>query len=568
MTEDRQAQLLARWLDAGPGEAVPDDLEPEVAEAVFALRPAMAPPPRVDLDDILGAVTAGPFSNPDAPASPEESAAAARLAARIDGAAPLAGEGEDEEDLALEAVYALRPDLAPPPRFDLDAVLGGLRTGPLQPMPSAIAEDRAPAGGPDAPPAPDGLLPLHASRRRASRWSAWGALAAAALVMVVALPASLSLYRGGMMEPPAEQAAGPFPAADALGSPSRESLPEMEGAPRRDVSASAKRARKEAKPSEPASPMQDSGDGWRQRQAPAGLEASQGWDGRSAGGAGSAGSIGGLERADKGSAREADASSAERRSDDVPLAGAVAVTAGPRAEPAAPPPPPAPAAQQPAASTLGIAELDDGVARDQDAQTIVATGRSFADDESAAARSSADLQSLPPVEAAPAAVASSRSQATASRGGGGRASSAAPASAPTLRAPAAAEVPQIEESEDVLAEGAKEKTVAKESKKPADNERSGADQALKDASALLGAGQRDAAIARLLPLLDSADPAVVGEAAIQIAALQLSAGRPELAQAALDRALAAGPSTVLRGRLLAMQRKVEEAQKAAVPAEP
>lgn len=74
MTELNEPKLLATWLDAHPGEAPPEGIDPAVVEAVYALRPDLAPAPRVTLDDILGGVTTGPFARTQAPAVPVEPA--------------------------------------------------------------------------------------------------------------------------------------------------------------------------------------------------------------------------------------------------------------------------------------------------------------------------------------------------------------------------------------------------------------------------------------------------------------------------------------------------------------
>ena len=58
--EERQAQVLADWLDGAGGE-LPDGLDVEVAEAMIALRPDLAPPPRVTADDILAGLAMGPL---------------------------------------------------------------------------------------------------------------------------------------------------------------------------------------------------------------------------------------------------------------------------------------------------------------------------------------------------------------------------------------------------------------------------------------------------------------------------------------------------------------------------
>ena len=62
MNENREAQALARWLEEHPGQAPPPDVDPEVIEALYALRPDLAPPPNVRIEDILGAVDSGPFA--------------------------------------------------------------------------------------------------------------------------------------------------------------------------------------------------------------------------------------------------------------------------------------------------------------------------------------------------------------------------------------------------------------------------------------------------------------------------------------------------------------------------
>ena len=61
MSIEQQAEQLAEWLEANPGTPPPADIDPEVIEAVYSLRPELAPPARVDLDEILGSVEEGPF---------------------------------------------------------------------------------------------------------------------------------------------------------------------------------------------------------------------------------------------------------------------------------------------------------------------------------------------------------------------------------------------------------------------------------------------------------------------------------------------------------------------------
>jgi hypothetical protein len=62
VNENREAQALARWLEEHPGQAPPPDVDPEVIEALYALRPDLAPAPSVRIEDIFAAVGSGPFA--------------------------------------------------------------------------------------------------------------------------------------------------------------------------------------------------------------------------------------------------------------------------------------------------------------------------------------------------------------------------------------------------------------------------------------------------------------------------------------------------------------------------
>ena len=55
MTTSRedQAGSFGRWLDQTPGSPPPADVDPDVVEAIYALRPDLAPAPRLTADDIL-----------------------------------------------------------------------------------------------------------------------------------------------------------------------------------------------------------------------------------------------------------------------------------------------------------------------------------------------------------------------------------------------------------------------------------------------------------------------------------------------------------------------------------
>ena len=58
MSIEHEAEKLAQWLEANPGTLPPEGLDPEVIEAVYALRPDLAPAPTIDLNDIFDTVQA------------------------------------------------------------------------------------------------------------------------------------------------------------------------------------------------------------------------------------------------------------------------------------------------------------------------------------------------------------------------------------------------------------------------------------------------------------------------------------------------------------------------------
>lgn len=64
MNERHQAELLSRWLAAGAKGEPPPGLDPDTVAAVWALRPELAPAPRVSVDDILAGLSSGPFAVP------------------------------------------------------------------------------------------------------------------------------------------------------------------------------------------------------------------------------------------------------------------------------------------------------------------------------------------------------------------------------------------------------------------------------------------------------------------------------------------------------------------------
>lgn len=78
MSESSEAKLLADWLQSPPGTPAPEGLGADVVAGVYALRPDLAPPLRLTLDEVLGSVSAGPFAG----ASTRKDAA--RVAERVD----------------------------------------------------------------------------------------------------------------------------------------------------------------------------------------------------------------------------------------------------------------------------------------------------------------------------------------------------------------------------------------------------------------------------------------------------------------------------------------------------
>jgi hypothetical protein len=63
MSTEDPTQALQRWLESPPGTKPPAELEPDVVQAIYALRPERAPAPRVTADDILASITEGPLAN-------------------------------------------------------------------------------------------------------------------------------------------------------------------------------------------------------------------------------------------------------------------------------------------------------------------------------------------------------------------------------------------------------------------------------------------------------------------------------------------------------------------------
>ena len=62
MNEERQAQLLAEWLEAPEGTPVPEGLDLDVAETMWVLKPELAPAPRMTSADLLASLDEAPVA--------------------------------------------------------------------------------------------------------------------------------------------------------------------------------------------------------------------------------------------------------------------------------------------------------------------------------------------------------------------------------------------------------------------------------------------------------------------------------------------------------------------------
>lgn len=151
MTEQEQAQALARWLADGAQGAPPDGIDPDALAAVYALRPDLAPPPSLTINDLLDGLTDGPFADGAAPddtvvpfpvpaSRPQEAdqddVVAPRAATRPWWRHPAAGVA-----LALAAtlLIVLRPDAPDAPTARLDRPSDDLL--PAAEEPAGAAED-------------------------------------------------------------------------------------------------------------------------------------------------------------------------------------------------------------------------------------------------------------------------------------------------------------------------------------------------------------------------------------------------------------------------------------------
>ena len=175
MSEIQQAQALADWLADGEGGT--PVLDADVLEAIYALKPALAPAHAVTIDDILDSLTDGPLVDP---------AVAESLAAWL-GSPPGTPPPRNLPVGVVEATYALRPELAPAPRLSIDDVLSGLSEGPLaaQENPTLRVVETPTVAAPSTAPS--------------GRWTnlggtrVWGAVALAAAILLTVIPDSATV---------------------------------------------------------------------------------------------------------------------------------------------------------------------------------------------------------------------------------------------------------------------------------------------------------------------------------------------------------------------------------------
>lgn len=105
---------------------------------------------------------------------------------------PSAGPPQGLEDEVVEAMVALRPELAPAPTLSLDDILAGVTEGPFarrSEAPVSISDEELDARRSEMPVSQAEVIDLAAARRRRNRiWGGVGAMAAAALVLFTILP--------------------------------------------------------------------------------------------------------------------------------------------------------------------------------------------------------------------------------------------------------------------------------------------------------------------------------------------------------------------------------------------
>ena len=565
-TIEEQAAQLARWLDEHPGSAPPDGVDPDVLEAIYALRPDLAPAPSFSVDDILAGITSGPFAQPSAAAA----------------------------DATGELVEL--PAHEPPPPIPEDDETESTAT-----IPSPTVVD------------------LATERRKRSpwMWSAVGAVAAAAMALIVAIP---HLDRGisdeALYAPLQQPSAAPSSSTIAeVADAEADYAPAAVAEPEPEEAEQALERQLQA-PDLPVADLSAARDS-RSLDAAGASEATLAGDGSTSRSTGALGEIQRdadprkEERVQSGpSAPKAGAAEPPPASWYSPSADAPTTTSGiatPSAAPAGGPPPAEPSpvehapvvsgaypAQPSATDALALDDdLDQGAAGfadrwdeaaepeapvDYDAEVLLTSEQSRRaerkrkDDnergvELEAEEEDASRAELPRGEVESASAA--RYGAARVRGqGGGRSSRADKPRADNLEglddAPAAAtgaatlgldELRASANPLDYRSEWYQSDPVLDPATKAQ------LASAYGQAQAAVVAGAPTTASAALEPLLTNAHPRVVQDAAFRIATLQLQQGQRSSALASVDRGLAASNSpTVFRSRLLALRGSILEEQ--------
>ena len=530
MTEERAAAALSRWLQQPPGGPVPEDVDPDALAAVAALRPEHLPPARVSIDDILAEVLDGPLGATDA-----ERAEAQAYGDALD-------QDPEDADLPWDPRLAMRPDLAAPPRVALEDILADVRTGPMRAPDLGEAVPTLPASmGELAPLVADEPALIEAAnrvpgapRRRFPAWFWTGAsvMVMAALALLVVIPAAKEDGIRGFPTPTASEAP-PAPAAPqatmapaaaddpVAGRPEPAPLiPELAASPA-EVGGLAAQGQAPASPAGPADAPAKAEEQRVVSQAaeslagaapaldsnPAGRSYQTTTSGLVAGDLGSVAASGGTAAATATLAKEAAEANEE-----------VVILDTPRTK-------------TKATSTPTIAELDDLNEAEEDNARYGSRGDASASDEDLDMTAAPTASRAPERESARPRATKDDRKTTSSRDS---APKSAPATAPAA-APAAEPAP------------------------PADGwtERAAADQArLAAADRALAAGQTDAALQMLTPLLGSPVPDSVMAAALRIGRVQLARDLKPEALETVRRGLAVEGSAALRAELLTLQAQI------------
>lgn len=121
MSEPIESNALAEWLESPEPGPIPESVSADVAEAIIALRPDLAPPFATEIEDILAMLTEGPLVDP---------IVAKALRSWLESA-PGTAPPSTLPIGVVEAAYALRPELAPSLDINIDDILGSVQQGPL-----------------------------------------------------------------------------------------------------------------------------------------------------------------------------------------------------------------------------------------------------------------------------------------------------------------------------------------------------------------------------------------------------------------------------------------------------